>query len=715
MPTKFSEKPKNPIFQGDAPGANGARIVFCMADRLKGDYPLRNLAPKYVSSTIGAFQGGAYEPYWTMDSHGIGHAVEHSNANYAGKIYVGSTAEVFQDSADSQATIVCQFRSTYTGSSTNLYGAWGAYTPNFADRIKSVWFKVPSRNTNDQVSFRWQWTTLTALGLSDLQDDSIWVCTTGPRGMEIWRDGNRLASNGTTATLTTDARIYFYLFDGHTGFKPVPVPPNSDYLSTPGVMGYFALYNFQMNENQIANLYNDPWQLVKPRKKWYQIGMSLGQALVEIIDETERVVEAVAYSRGLRRLVNEVEQIPETTSVARALNRIVSEVETTVETLSRARALTRVVSATQQVVEAVVRARTMRRVVDETEQVPETTVSTRALTRTLSEVQRVVEGVLHARSITRVVIEVESLIETGTIARAMNRVVDEMERALETTVASRALTAVANDVQQIAEAVIRARQLVRLTDETERVSETLVTSKGLIKVLDEVERLVETVDRARGMVRTADEVEQLVEAVLHSRLITQVVAEVQRIVEDASKASGLARAVDEQQAIQEAVVRAVAIARTIDETQTLIETIVGARGLTRVIDDQEAIQEAITRALGEGIMEYFDVILATGLLDVVLAASSCLTTLADASEDVALVPDAPEATSVILADVSEDVALVPDAIDASLMESSLDVALAAVAIDVTVLPIPEDVTLAASAIDVALADDQLIVTYQDGD
>lgn len=64
--------------------------------------------------------------------------------------------------------------------------------------------------STSSLTFAFGGTTLNSGTLSDnAQGDSIWVWTVGSRGMELWRDGLKIASNGSTPTLTRSSNAMF--------------------------------------------------------------------------------------------------------------------------------------------------------------------------------------------------------------------------------------------------------------------------------------------------------------------------------------------------------------------------------------------------------------------------------------------------------------------------------------------------------------------------
>jgi hypothetical protein len=67
--------------------------------------------------------------------------------------------------------------------------------------------------TSTTVEFAFGSGSITAT-TQDLTTDSIWVACAGSRGMELWKDGIKVASTGTVPTFTADAARNLYLWGG---------------------------------------------------------------------------------------------------------------------------------------------------------------------------------------------------------------------------------------------------------------------------------------------------------------------------------------------------------------------------------------------------------------------------------------------------------------------------------------------------------------------
>ena len=91
--------------------------------------------------------------------------------------------------------------------------------------------------------------------------DDIWVFTAGPRGMEIWQNGSRRASQAGHATRSTANIFDFQLGNGNHLSSQTE---NSDLAE----YAMFAVWNRQLDQNDIEHLSSDPWELVRyePRR-----------------------------------------------------------------------------------------------------------------------------------------------------------------------------------------------------------------------------------------------------------------------------------------------------------------------------------------------------------------------------------------------------------------------------------------------------------------
>lgn len=89
----------------------------------------------------------------------------------------------------------------------------------------------------------------TRLSVAITKDTSlhVWGFTVGARGMEIWRDGTKIASNAAHPTVTTGA-IYPYYFGRYS----------SGILSELGQWAWFFTHTTQLTESLIAAISADP-------------------------------------------------------------------------------------------------------------------------------------------------------------------------------------------------------------------------------------------------------------------------------------------------------------------------------------------------------------------------------------------------------------------------------------------------------------------------
>ncbi len=85
-------------------------------------------------------------------------------------------------------------------------------------------------------------------------DWSVWICTIGSRGMEIWKNGIKVASNGTTTTVRVPGGATFTLGE-NGGFRA----QEADHVA-------IAVWDHQLPLELIQQLTLDPWEVIRPSK-----------------------------------------------------------------------------------------------------------------------------------------------------------------------------------------------------------------------------------------------------------------------------------------------------------------------------------------------------------------------------------------------------------------------------------------------------------------
>lgn len=88
-------------------------------------------------------------------------------------------------------------------------------------------------------------------GISGLTyGDDVWIATVGPRGMEVWQNGVKVASQSATPTRTNSDTAQFGLW----GADPATYAGGD--LAESGLL---LVYGHQLSESEIARLSFDPW------------------------------------------------------------------------------------------------------------------------------------------------------------------------------------------------------------------------------------------------------------------------------------------------------------------------------------------------------------------------------------------------------------------------------------------------------------------------
>lgn len=103
-------------------------------------------------------------------------------------------------------------------------------------------------------------TTLLSIGGLTVTDN-VWVFTVGPRGMEIWQDGIRRASNAATPTRTNSSGQFWGLFGGLGVLA-----------SDAAESGCVLVYDRQLEVAEIAALSIDPWTPFRPARRAVALG-----------------------------------------------------------------------------------------------------------------------------------------------------------------------------------------------------------------------------------------------------------------------------------------------------------------------------------------------------------------------------------------------------------------------------------------------------------
>jgi hypothetical protein len=107
----------------------------------------------------------------------------------------------------------------------------------------------------------------TRLSVSGLTfGDNIWVFTTGARGMEIWQDGIRRASNTANPTRTATTTDDFMLGSGPSAI-----------VSDPADCYFFYLYSRQLSPEECRWISGEPYSmLITPQYRRYFVAASGG-------------------------------------------------------------------------------------------------------------------------------------------------------------------------------------------------------------------------------------------------------------------------------------------------------------------------------------------------------------------------------------------------------------------------------------------------------
>jgi len=277
---------------------------------------------------------------------------------------------------------------------------------------------------------------------------AVWVFCVGPRGMEAWKDGVRVASNSGTPTRTSSTAGW-------------GLGTHGGWFADDNRFYDFRLYNRQLAEGVCRDLNPDTvWDLYVPRRRLFVkapvAAAPLDVATITPVPEARGVPPAQRFDLDLA-----YDGFPAYLEAAVGVNfvKIVNETEAITEGTVDVRALVRVVDETEAIPETTVDVRALVRVVDETEAVPETTVDVRSLVRVVDETEETTETTVDARTMVRVVDETTAIPEADNLAATWLDIIGETEAISETTVISGIPLGVVgpgirNDTEEVSETVV---------------------------------------------------------------------------------------------------------------------------------------------------------------------------------------------------------------------------------------------------------------------
>lgn len=182
----------------------------------------------------------------------------------------GVTFADFGDSSWFPTAASCSFALWYRKTDTTLRASIAAGIVNGADGER---FGVHLPYSDGIVYFDFGGFTegVTRLSVAWTADTvpHLWVFTVGLRGMEIWRDGALIASNGATPTRSSTTGQFRY----------------GSGLGTGGDIAEFGegrVYNYQLSAAQVMALYANPWDLhrVTGRRVFFDLAVPDTSAVV---------------------------------------------------------------------------------------------------------------------------------------------------------------------------------------------------------------------------------------------------------------------------------------------------------------------------------------------------------------------------------------------------------------------------------------------------
>lgn len=251
--------------RGDWPLKGEMRICVAFAERffgVKSDLP--NLAAPFDTNyrkMQPTFQNNAA---WVQDEV-FGPSVKIPNiVGSTNLIRLTQDTNVYALRSLTEQTFMIYFRLLPNVSSH--YGIFGNWESSYGTQPKSVTLRC---SENRGLYFYWGGTSSTErVGASNVLGNGahLVICNVGPRGMEMWLDGVKIASNSNTPTLTAGGAD-LTLGDGWWGSKAVGFPPSAgDTTNCPCVIKFFCNFTRQLETAEIQALFDDPWQMLEDNR-----------------------------------------------------------------------------------------------------------------------------------------------------------------------------------------------------------------------------------------------------------------------------------------------------------------------------------------------------------------------------------------------------------------------------------------------------------------
>jgi hypothetical protein len=187
-----------------------------------------------------------------------GHRGTVARSTFGNPARISTRPENFAFLPTGAATVIFHYRKTdSTARNSAAFGpviAEGAGPTYFAAYLPygdgNIYYDFGGNSGNNRITL--------ASGGYDMTADNVWAFTNGPRGMEIWLSGARIATNGgvpVTRTQITSASVGFGIFHG--------LSSTNDSAES----GAFLIYDRQLSERSLVALMLDPWTPFRPWRK----------------------------------------------------------------------------------------------------------------------------------------------------------------------------------------------------------------------------------------------------------------------------------------------------------------------------------------------------------------------------------------------------------------------------------------------------------------
>jgi hypothetical protein len=270
---KYPPKPETMGFNPEYPSAN--HCVFCLGFPDKGyrtfskGSTYRNLAPTKNTNNQYATRACGGDIQTTTIGRGFNRPTKWPGARLSLGFdgYALTTKHDGKTAIAEQTFVIWNKKADTTKRSVWLFGVdnssiasyWCGFAAPYSTGTGNVIFDFGgfTAGTSRLVIYGQTWTT----------DEDLWVCTVGPRGMEVWRNGALIGSQSGHSLLYVTTTLATFTVGGATIDTTLPTIRCGSARSTlndKSSIGYWANYEKEFTHGEIKNIYSDPWGQIRP-------------------------------------------------------------------------------------------------------------------------------------------------------------------------------------------------------------------------------------------------------------------------------------------------------------------------------------------------------------------------------------------------------------------------------------------------------------------